>query len=229
MNLDNMTTENLNELCSSIRGKIIDVVLKNGGHLASNLGVVELTVALKKIFNSENDKILFDVGHQAYVYKILTGRDENFSTIRTYKGIGPFLNPKESSADWFISGHAGSALSAGCGIAFAEPDTRVIIVVGDASIANGHSLEALNNMGNLKNVIVVLNDNDMSIGKSVGSLANCFSRMISSKVYMAVKKDFKNMINRGSIGRKVKDTLGRAEHSIKNFFLPMSVFRKSWI
>ena len=223
MNLDNMTTENLNELCSSIRGKIIDVVLKNGGHLASNLGVVELTVALKKIFNSENDKILFDVGHQAYVYKILTGRDENFSTIRTYKGIGPFLDPKESSADWFISGHAGSALSAGCGIAFAEPDTRVIVVVGDASIANGHSLEALNNMGNLKNVIVVLNDNDMSIGKSVGSLANCFSRMISSKVYMAVKKDFKNMINRGSIGRKVKDTLGRAEHSIKNFFLPMSV------
>ena len=93
MNLDNMTTENLNELCSNIREKIIDVVLKNGGHLASNLGVVELTVALKKIFNSdEKNKILFDtVGHQAYVYKILTGREEKFGTLRTYKGIGPFL------------------------------------------------------------------------------------------------------------------------------------------
>ena len=224
MNLDNMTTENLNELCSNIREKIIDVVLKNGGHLASNLGVVELTVALKKIFNSdEKNKILFDVGHQAYVYKILTGREEKFGTLRTYKGIGPFLDPKESSEDYFISGHAGSALSAGCGIAFAEPDTRVIVVVGDASIANGHSLEALNNMGNLKNMIVILNDNDMSIGKSVGSLSSFFSRMISSRVYMNVKKDVKNIINRGNFGRRVKNTLGRAEHSIKNFFLPMSI------
>lgn len=223
MNLDNMTTENLNSLCCDIRKEIIDVILKNGGHLASNLGVVELTVALKKIFSRENDKILFDVGHQAYVYKILTGREKEFSTIRTYKGLGPFLDPKESCADHFITGHAGSALSAGCGIAFAEPESRVIVVVGDASIANGHSLEALNNMGNLKNMVVVLNDNDMSIGKSVGCLSNFFSRMISSKAYMAVKKDFKKMIDRGNFGRKVKDTLGRAEHSIKNFFLPMSV------
>ncbi len=223
MDLDNMTTENLNNLCCDIRKKIIDVVLKNGGHLASNLGVVELTVALKKIFNNTDDKILFDVGHQSYVYKILTGREKEFSTIRTFNGIGPFQDPKESSADHFITGHAGSALSAGCGIAFAQPDTRVIVVIGDASIANGHSLEALNNMGNLKNMIVVLNDNDMSIGKSVGSLSNCFSRMISSKVYMAVKKDVKNIIDRGTFGRKVKNTLGRAEHSIKNFFLPMSI------
>lgn len=223
MDLDNMTTENLNNLCCDIRKKIIDVVLKNGGHLASNLGVVELTVALKKIFNNADDKILFDVGHQSYVYKILTGREKEFSTIRTFNGIGPFQDPKESSADHFITGHAGSALSAGCGIAFAQSDTRVIVVIGDASIANGHSLEALNNMGNLKNMIVVLNDNDMSIGKSVGSLSNCFSRMISSKVYMAVKKDVKNIIDRGTFGRKVKNTLGRAEHSIKNFFLPMSI------
>ena len=223
MNLENMSTENLNSLCCDIRKNIIDVILKNGGHLASNLGVVELTVALKKVFSSESDKILFDVGHQAYVYKILTGRDKEFSTIRTYKGIGPFLDPKESKADHFITGHAGSALSAGCGIAFAEPENRIIVVVGDASIANGHSLEALNNMGNLKNMVVVLNDNDMSIGKSVGCLSDFFSRMISSKAYMAVKKDFKKMIDRGKLGRKVKNTLGRAEHSIKNFFLPMSI------
>lgn len=203
--------------------KIIDVVLKNGGHLASNLGVVELTVALKKIFNTENDKILFDVGHQAYVYKILTDREDRFDTLRMYKGLAPFLDPKESNKDYFISGHAGSALSAGCGIAFANPTKRVIVVVGDASISNGHSLEALNNMGDIKNIIVVLNDNDMSIGKNVGSLSNFFSKMISSRVYMNVKKDVKNMIDRGSFGKKVKNTLGRAEHSIKNFFLPMSI------
>ena len=223
MNLDNMTTEDLNNLCCDIRKKIIDIILKNGGHLASNLGVVELTVALKKIFNGESDKILFDVGHQAYVYKILTGREKEFSTIRMYKGLGPFLDPKESSADHFITGHAGSALSAGCGMAFAKPEERIIVVIGDASIANGHSLEALNNMGNLKNMVVVLNDNDMSIGKSVGCLSGFFGKMISSKAYMAMKKDFKKMIDRGNFGRKVKDTLGRAEHSIKNFFLPMSV------
>lgn len=223
MNLDNMTVENLNELCGNIRKKIIDVVLKNGGHLASNLGVVELTVALKKIFNTENDKILFDVGHQAYVYKILTDREDRFDTLRMYKGLAPFLDPKESNKDYFISGHAGSALSAGCGIAFANPTKRVIVVVGDASISNGHSLEALNNMGDIKNIIVVLNDNDMSIGKNVGSLSNFFSKMISSRVYMNVKKDVKNMIDRGSFGKKVKNTLGRAEHSIKNFFLPMSI------
>lgn len=223
MDLNNMTTDNLRDLCSDIRKEIIDVILKNGGHLASNLGVVELTVALKKIFNSSNDKILFDVGHQAYVYKILTGREDKFSTIRTYKGLGPFLDPKESKEDYFITGHAGSALSAGCGIALAEPESKVIVVIGDASIANGHSLEALNNMGTLKNMIVVLNDNDMSIGKSVGSLSNFFSKMISSKVYMAMKKDFKNIIDRGKFGRKVKNTLGRAESSIKNFFLPMSI------
>ena len=139
----------------------MDVVLQNGGHLGSNLGVVELTVALRKVFGpEENNKILFDVGHQAYVYKILTDREKEFKTIRMYKGIGPFLDPKESKEDHFISGHAGSALSAGCGMAVGDKDSRVIVVVGDASIANGHSLEALNNMAKIKNIIVVLNDNE---------------------------------------------------------------------
>ena len=224
MDLDNIKIKDLEKLCGKIRQEIIEVVLQNGGHLASNLGVVELTVALKKVFpTQENNKILFDVGHQAYVYKILTGREEKFKTIRTYGGIGPFLDPKESKEDYFISGHAGSALSAGSGIAKAEPATRVIVVVGDASIANGHSLEALNNMENLKNMVVVLNDNEMSIGETVGALSNFFNKMFSSKVYLNMKKDIKHIINRGKIGRKVKKTLKRAEHSVKNFFLPMSI------
>lgn len=224
MDLDNMKIKDLEKLCEKIRQEIIEVVLENGGHLASNLGVVELTVALKKVFSlKEKNKILFDVGHQSYVYKILTGRAESFKTLRIYKGIGPFLDPKESKEDHFISGHAGSALSAGSGIAFAEPETRVIVVVGDASIANGHSLEALNNMSELKNMVVILNDNEMSIGETVGALSNLFNKMISSRVYLNVKKDINNIINRGKFGKRIKKTLRRAEHSIKNFFLPMSI------
>lgn len=170
MNIENFKIDELNSLCKELRKKIIDVVLTNGGHLASNLGVVELTVALDKVFDFKKNKVLFDVGHQSYVYKLLTDRDKKFSTLRKLNGIGPFLDPEESSYDNFISGHAGSALSAACGIAVANPKDKVIVVVGDASIANGHSLEALNNMINLKNMIVILNDNDMSIGKSVGCL-----------------------------------------------------------
>lgn len=223
MDLENKNISELTDLCSEIRKQIIDVVLKNGGHLASNLGIVELTVALKKIFKFDEDKILFDVGHQSYVYKILTDRNNNFDTLRTIGGISPFLDPEESSYDCFISGHAGSALSAGSGIAVANPNDRVIVVIGDASIANGHSLEALNNMINLKNIIVILNDNDMSIGKSVGCLSRFFSKMMLSKTYFNLKKDVKNITNKGNIGKLVQDTLGRAEHSIKSFFMPLSI------
>ncbi len=219
MKAGNLDILELKKLCGDIREKIINVVLKNGGHLASNLGVVELTVALKKVFNSESDKFLFDVGHQSYVYKLLTGREENFHTLRTRKGIGPFLDPKESPYDNFISGHAGSALSAGVGLAVGNPKDRIIIVVGDASIANGHSLEALNNMINVENIIVVLNDNEMSIGKNVGMLSKFFSKMIHSKTYLTVRKDIKGIVGTGKIG----DTMRKAEHSLKSFFFPVSV------
>lgn len=223
MDIESMKTEELKNLCDNLRKKIIDTVLENGGHLGSNLGVVELTVALDKVFNFKKNKILFDVGHQAYVYKILTDRKEKFNTLRRLNGIGPFLDPEESEYDNFISGHAGSGLSAGCGIAVANPDKKIIVIVGDASIANGHSLEALNNMVNLKNIIVILNDNDMSIGKSVGCLSKFFSRMLLSRAYLAIRKDVKNITNKGNIRKKVHDTLGKAEHKFKNIFLPGSI------
>ncbi len=223
MDLSNFNINELNKLCIDIRKKIINVVLKNGGHLASNLGIVELTVALRKVFKDEDTDILFDVGHQSYVYKILTDRNDRFETLRTLNGIGPFCDPKESSYDHFISGHAGSALSAGVGLAVGNPNKRVVVVVGDASIANGHSLEALNNMVNIKNIVVILNDNEMSIGKNVGSLSKFFSKMILSKVYMTIRKDIKNIINRGHFGKKISNTIRRAEYSIKNFFLPVSI------
>ena len=165
--------QDLDIKAKEIRRKLIETVSKNGGHLSSNLGIVELTLCLHESFDIEKDKILFDVGHQGYVHKLLTGRDKNFDTLRKRHGIGPFMDPKESKYDPFISGHAGTALSAGSGIAMGNPDSKVVIVVGDAAISNGHSIEALNNIGGnkLKNVIVILNDNDMSIGKNVGSLS----------------------------------------------------------
>lgn len=223
MDLSNLNIKDLKELCDKLRTKIIDVVLKNGGHLASNLGIVELTVALRKVFDDKNTKILFDVGHQSYVYKILTDREDRFDTLRTFGGIGPFCDPKESHYDNFISGHAGSALSAGVGLAVGNPKDKIIVIVGDASIANGHSLEALNNMVNIKNMVVILNDNEMSIGENVGGLSKFFSRMILSKAYMSIRKDVKNIIGKGNFGKKLSNTIKRAEHSVKNFFLPVSI------
>lgn len=223
MNLSNLSIKDLKELCDKLRAKIIDVVLKNGGHLASNLGIVELTVALRKVFDDKNTKILFDVGHQSYVYKILTDRNDRFETLRTFGGVGPFCDPKESPYDHFISGHAGSALAAGVGLAVGNPNEKIIVVVGDASIANGHSLEALNNMVNIKNIVVILNDNEMSIGKNVGGLSKFFSRMILSKAYMSIRKDVKNIIGKGNFGKRLSNTIKRAEHSVKNFFLPVSI------
>ena len=223
MDLSNLNIKDLKELSDKLRTKIIDVVLKNGGHLASNLGIVELTVALRKVFDDKNTKILFDVGHQSYVYKILTDREDRFDTLRTFGGVGPFCDPKESPYDNFISGHAGSALSAGVGLAIGNPKNKIIVVVGDASIANGHSLEALNNMVNIKNMVVILNDNEMSIGENVGGLSKFFSRMILSKAYMSIRKDVKNIIGKGNFGKKLSNTIKRAEHSVKNFFLPVSI------
>ena len=136
--------EKLSGKCNEIREKLIDVVSKNGGHLGPNLGVVELTVSLNEVFDFSEDILLFDVGHQSYVYKILTGREEKLSTLRCKEGLSPFMDPSESKYDHFISGHAGTALPAAVGFAIANPDKKIIVVVGDASIANGHSLEALN-------------------------------------------------------------------------------------
>ena len=208
-----------------IRKKLIETVSKNGGHLSSNLGIVELTLCLHESFDFSKDRLLFDVGHQAYVHKLLTGRDKNFDTLRKRHGIGPFMDPHESSYDPFISGHAGTALSAGAGIAMGSPDKKVVIVVGDASISNGHSIEALNNIGGnkLKNVVVILNDNDMSIGKNVGSLSKFFGKFLVSEKYMNLRDDIKGIIKKIKIAEGFSNTLERMEVSVKNFFLPLSI------
>lgn len=211
--------ERLEKKSVEIRKQLIETISKNGGHLGPNLGVVELTLALHEVFDFDQDKILFDVGHQSYVHKILTGRGEKFDTLRKLNGVGPFSDPKESKADNFIAGHAGSALSAAAGIAKANLDKKVVVVIGDASIANGHSLEALNYIGeSLKNVIIVLNDNGMSIGKNVGAISKFLGRVMISGKYLKFRKGVREIVN-----TPVRDVLERMENSTKQFFLPPSV------
>ena len=211
----------LTEKCKEIRKQLIEVVSKNGGHLGPNLGVVELTVCLNEVFNFKEDIVLFDVGHQAYVYKILTDRDDKFHTIRTRGGLSPFLDPGESTYDHFISGHAGTALAAGVGFATANPDKKVVVIVGDASISNGHSLEALNYIGykKLDNILVIVNDNDMSIGENVGFISKFLKRVISSGKYQNFREDVKTFINKIKANR-LKNTLERMERSLKGYVTP---------
>lgn len=219
------STEELNNICKKIREILIDVVSKNGGHLASNLGVVELTVALHYVFDSPNDKILWDVGHQAYVHKILTGRAEKISEIRKKGGLAPFTNPKESEHDHFISGHAGNALSAAYGIAEADKTSKVVVILGDAALANGESLEALNNIGGAsKNMIIIINDNEMSIGENVGALSRSLSNAMSTKFYNKLKIDVESGLRKTKIGNGIANVIKRIENSVRYFLNPAAIF-----
>lgn len=193
-----LNIDELNELCSDIRKMLIETVSKNGGHLASNLGVVELTVALHKVFNSPVDQIVFDVGHQCYTHKILTGRKESFSTLRTEGGISGFTRPVESEHDIFSSGHSSTSISAAIGLAKAKQikgeKGKVIAVIGDGALTGGMAYEALNNCANENsNLVVILNDNNMSISKNVGSMAKNLTTIRTSPRYVT----FKSKIQRG--------------------------------
>ena len=175
-----------------IRSRILDVVMENGGHLASSLGAVEIAMALADVFEPERDRIVWDVGHQAYAWKILTGRNEAFDTLRRIDGVAPFPNPSESQADAAVSGHAGVSISVAAGLAAAR-DARgtsenVVAVIGDGAIANGTAFEAINNLSEATaKLIVVLNDNEMSISRPVGSFARLFGRLITNVRYNRVK------------------------------------------
>lgn len=175
-----------------IRARILSVVAKNGGHLASSLGAVEIAMALNEVFDAQKDRIVWDVGHQAYAWKILTGRDARFETLRQMDGLAPFPSPLESPADAAVAGHAGSALSVALGMAAARDrrgsNEQVVAVIGDASIVNGHSFEALNNCAAAtQKAIVILNDNDMAISKPAGSFAKFLGRLITGVRYNRVK------------------------------------------
>ena len=187
-----LTLHQLPQLAEDIREVIISTVSKNGGHLASNLGSVELTIALLRIFSPPQDRVVWDVGHQAYTWKLLTGRRDQFSTLRTSGGLSGFTKPDESPCDASISGHAGTALSTALGIAVGQArkgqSGHVVAVIGDASMANGISLEALNNLEDIDaKVIVILNDNEMSISQNVGALSRRLGRMLTSVRYNRIK------------------------------------------
>ncbi len=219
--LKTMDIRQLELLACGIRDFLIDKVSKTGGHLASNLGVVELTIALHKVFESPRDKIIWDVGHQSYVHKILTGRSKDFDRLRQMGGISGFPKTKESEHDVYETGHSSTSVSAAAGLAAARDlrgeDYEVVAVIGDGSMTGGMAFEALNNLGTLKSkVIVVLNDNGMSISRNIGGLSQHLSKLRTSDSYLKAKKAIKKTIRRiPRIGEDVSAGLGHMKDRVK--------------
>lgn len=199
LDLKRLEIAELSKYCKEVRNLIVNVVSQNGGHLSSNLGIVELTCALHYVFRSPVDKIIFDVGHQCYAHKIITGRASRFHTLRQFEGISGFPNKDESPHDVFTSGHASTSISTALGIAEAKKqnkeDGRVIAVIGDGAMTGGLAFEGLNQAGHLKsNLIVILNDNNMSISKNVGALASYLSRKTATTAINRLRTEFKNFL-----------------------------------
>src|SRR4051794_36789875 len=187
--------ESLPQLAQEVRDELIKVLSQTGGHLGPNLGVVELTIALHRVFSTPHDKFVWDVSHQSYVHKILTGRKNKFHTIRTTDGLNGFALRTESEHDCYGAGHAGTALSAALGMAAARDqrgsDENVVAIFGDAALTNGISFEALNNISHTtKKFIAVLNDNEWSIAKNVGAIASYLNKLITNPKYNRLHRDF---------------------------------------
>ena len=224
-----MDSSELEELSGEIRYKLIETVSENGGHLASNLGMVELTVALHKVFDSPRDQIVYDVGHQCYTHKLLTGRYDRFSTLRTKGGISGFTRPTESEHDIFFSGHSATSVSAGLGLAKAKmlkgDSGCVVSVIGDGSFTGGMVFEALNNGGRSKaKHIIVLNDNKMSISENVGSFAKYLAVIRSRPGYYSFKANTEKALNKIPLGEKIVHKLYRIKTDIKNKMYERSTF-----
>ena len=218
-------------LAEEIRKEILEVVSKNGGHLASNLGVVELTIALHSVFNTPDDKIIWDVGHQCYTHKILTGRKEQFSTLRKLNGIAGFPKVCESEYDTFNTGHSSTSISVATGMARAkklmgDDQTKVIAVIGDGSMTGGMALEALNDAGSSKtNIIVILNDNEMSISKNVGGIPLFLSKLRGRKFYSKSNEGVKKfMLQVPVIGNPTVKIVQKIKDAIKQILLPNMFF-----
>ena len=220
----------LTNLAEEIRETIINTVSVTGGHLAPSLGVVELTLALHYIFNTPTDKLVWDVGHQVYTHKLITGRRDQFHTLRQYKGISGFPKRAESEYDTFDTGHSSTSISASLGISlakFLKGDTaRTIAVIGDGSMTAGMAFEALNQAGHLdKNLIVILNDNEMSISPNVGALSSFLSRKLSGKTIVHIKKDMETFLKGfHGVGANILQVLKKSEESFKGFFTPGMLF-----
>ena len=226
-----LSLEQLKQLVEEIRQLLISVISKTGGHLAPNLGVVELTLALHRVFTTPKDKIVFDVGHQSYIHKIITGRREQFSTLRQYGGLSGFPKRSESEHDAFGTGHSSTSISAALGMAVARDlqgeDYNVIAVIGDGSMTGGMAFEALNNAGTLhKKMIVVLNDNEMSISKNVGAMSEYLYQLRTGETYNKIKHDIEGWLKNMEFGTDVLKAIRRLKGSVKYLMVPTSIFEE---
>lgn len=227
--IKSLSYDELNELAKEVRELIIDGTSKNGGHLASSLGVVELTIALITSFDFPNDKIIWDVGHQSYAYKILTDRKELFNELRSFGGISGFPKRSESPFDSFDTGHSSTSISAGLGMCVArdlnKDNYKVVTVIGDGALTGGMAFEALNNLSNLKsNYIIVLNDNEMSISKSNGGLNKALLGVRSSHSYSEIKKTLKSRLEKTTIGKFFKNILVTIINVFKQIIVSEGMF-----
>ena len=228
--LKRLKKEELPLLAAELREYVLKTVAVTGGHLASSLGCVELTLALHYCFDTHDDRIIWDVGHQAYIHKIITGRREQFATQRQYGGISGFPKRCESPHDAFGTGHSSTSISAGLGMALARDlkggKNKVIAVIGDGSMTAGMAFEALNQAGHLgRNLIVILNDNEMSIGRNVGALSSFISRKLTGSHYRDLKREMQGLMKSiPAVGQNILQFARKAENSLKGFLTPSSLF-----
>jgi 1-deoxy-D-xylulose-5-phosphate synthase len=217
--LRRLSEDQLQQVADELRGRIVRVVSRCGGHLASNLGVAELTVAMHYVFDFSRDRLLWDVGHQCYAHKILTGRGDRFETLRQAGGISGFPSPSESPYDVFVTGHAGAAISTAAGLAWADESPnapRVVAVVGDASIVNGLSLEGINNAALLKRqFLVVLNDNSMAIDRTRGALSHVLDRVRLTQTYEDIKQQAEQLLGHLPLGDEIGDMLRHVRDGLR--------------
>ena len=228
--LNKLSAAECEKLCREIRRTIIKTVFKNGGHLSSNLGTVELTVAMHRVFNSPSDKFVWDVGHQVYTHKLLTGRYDSFSTLRNENGISGFCRPSESEHDAFISGHSSTSISAALGISEAMKQKgdkhHTIAVIGDGAFTGGIAYEGLNNAGKSNNnLIIILNHNDMSISRNVGAFAKYLTSIRGNTTYIDVKKKVEQLlINTPVVGEPVKNFISASKTALKSVLYHSTMF-----
>ena len=226
-----LSDEQLKQLAAEIRQLLIKVISHTGGHLAPNLGVVELTLALHKVFTTPQDKLVFDVGHQAYIHKIITGRREQFPTLRQYGGLSGFPKRCESEHDAFGTGHSSTSISAALGMAAARDlqgeDYNVVAIIGDGSMTGGMAFEALNNAVTLhKKMVVVLNDNEMSISKNVGAMSDYLYHLRTGETYNKIKNDIEGWLKNMEFGTDVLKAIRRLKGSVKYLMVPTSIFEE---
>jgi 1-deoxy-D-xylulose-5-phosphate synthase len=230
--LKKLSLAQLEELSGEVRQLVLDTVSETGGHLASSLGVVELTIALHYIFNTPSDKLVWDVGHQCYPHKILTGRKDKIKTLRQFGGLSGFPNKDESPFDVMTSGHSSTSVSFALGLAVARDlenkSNKVIAVIGDGALSGGEAFEGLNNAGQIgKDLIIVLNSNDMSISESVGALSRYLTRLISEPLFNKVRNELKTFVSRiPKVGPKVAKAARKFEEGLKNLIVPGIFFEE---